>query len=53
MTRAGIARGDKLPDLIFTAGNFLEYALKDSVKEQIPYNDGVNYEKFLSLLMPV
>ena len=50
---AGIARGDKLPDLIFTAGNFLEYALKDSVKEQIPYNDGVNYEKFLSLLMPV
>ncbi len=27
-------------------------ALIDSVKEQVPRNDGVNYEKYLSLLMP-
>lgn len=46
----GIARGDSIPDIMNTAGEFLELALADSVKEQVPRNDGVNYEKYLSLL---
>ncbi len=49
---AGIARGDNIPSTIQSAGKFIELALTDSVKEQIDRNDGVNYEKYLSLLMP-
>lgn len=49
---AGIARGDDIPSVIQTAGRFIELAMIDSVKEQIERNDGVNYEKFLSLLIP-
>lgn len=49
---AGVARGDTIPDLIQTAGSFLEAALTDSVRERVPRNDGVNYEKYLSMLMP-
>ncbi len=49
---AGIARGDGIPSVIQKAGKFIELALSDSVKEQIARNDGVNYEKYLSLLMP-
>ena len=48
---AGIARGDSVPSIIKTAGKFLELALKDSVREQVPRNDGVNYEKYLPLLI--
>ena len=48
---AGIARGDSIPDVIQMAGEFLELALVDSVKEGIPENDGVNYEKYLGRLM--
>ena len=33
-----------------TAGSFLEKALADSVKEQVPVNEGVNFEKYLHLL---
>ena len=49
---AGIARGDDIPSIIQTAGTFIELALSDSVKERIDRNDGVNYEKYLSLLIP-
>ncbi len=49
---AGCARGDLLPGLIQKAGNFLELALMDSVREQVPRNDGVNYEQYLSILCP-
>lgn len=49
---AGIARGDEIPQIIKKAGKFIELSLKDSVKEQIDRNDGVNYEKYLSLLLP-
>lgn len=49
---AGIARGDSIPDIMNMAGHFLELALADSVKEQVPRNDGVNYEKYMSLLIP-
>lgn len=46
----GIARGDSIPDIMNMAGEFLELALADSVKENVPRNDGVNYEQFLPLL---
>lgn len=49
---AGIARGDSIPAVIQTAGKFIEMALADSVKEKIHRNDGVNYEKYISLLIP-
>ena len=48
---AGIARGDKITDSIRLAGGFIERAIVDSVKENIPRNDGVNYEQFLGMLM--
>lgn len=48
---AGSARGDSLPSIIEKAGEFLELALLDSVKENVPRNDGVNYEQYLSLLI--
>lgn len=48
---AGIARGMDIPSIIKMAGTFLEYALTDSLNEQIPENDGVNYEKYLYLLI--
>lgn len=48
---AGSARGDSLPSIIEKAGEFLELALLDSVKENVPCNDGVNYEQYLSLLI--
>lgn len=47
---AGIARGDDIPSIIEKAGKFIELSLTDSVKEEINRNDGVNYEKYLSLL---
>jgi len=49
---AGVARGDSIPSVIQTAGKFIELALSDSVREQIDRNGGVNYEKYLSLLIP-
>jgi pyridoxine kinase len=48
----GCAQKNSLSSTIEKAGQFLEMALIDSVKEQVPRNDGVNYEKYLSLLMP-
>lgn len=49
---AGIARGDSIPAIIKMAGEFLESALIDSVKEGVACNDGTNYEPYLSLLLP-
>jgi len=48
---AGIANGIEIPSIIEMAGTFLELALTDSVNEQIPENDGVNYEKYLYILI--
>lgn len=48
---AGTARGYALPSVIRTAGDFLEQSLIHSVREQIPRNDGVVYEQYLSLLL--
>ncbi|KMZ52724.1 pyridoxamine kinase [Dorea sp. D27] len=47
---AGVTRGDSIPSIMNMAGEFLELALADSVKEQVPRNDGVNYEKYLPML---
>ncbi len=47
---AGVARGDSIPSIIRMAGEFLELALLNSVKEQVPRNDGINYEQYLPLL---
>lgn len=48
---AGIARGDSIPAIIHMAGEFLEKSITDAVLEKVPRNDGVNYEKYLSMLM--
>lgn len=48
---AGIARDERIPDIMQRAGEFLRLALLDSVRENIPRNDGVNYEKYLPMLM--
>lgn len=48
---AGIARGSSIPKIIHMAGAFLEASIADSVKEHVPENDGVNYEKYLSMLL--
>lgn len=47
---AGCARGDALSSIIKKAGEFLELALLNSAEENVPRNDGVNYEQYLSLL---
>lgn len=49
---AGRARGDSCTDTIRLAGEFISLALQDSIKEQVPRNDGVNYEKYLYMLSP-
>ena len=49
---AGMARGDTVTDSVRLAGEFISLALSDSIKEQVPRNDGVNYEKYLSMLAP-
>ena len=49
---AGIARGDQIPSILEMTGHFLELALTDSVANNVPENDGVNFEKFLYLLIP-
>lgn len=46
----GLARGISLTEMMQTAGSFLEKALADSVKERVPVNEGVNFEKYLYLL---
>lgn len=46
----GLARGTSLTETIQTAGSFLEKALIDSAAEQVPVNEGVNFEKYLYLL---
>ena len=48
---AGIAKGQDMTDIIQIAGKFLETAITDSVRENVPRNDGINYEKYLSMLM--
>lgn len=48
----GLARGTKLSDMVQVAGEFLEKSLIDSVRENVPVNEGVNFEKYLYMLHP-
>lgn len=48
----GLANEMQLTEAIKIAGSFLENALIDSVKEHVLVNEGVNFEKFLHLLIP-
>lgn len=47
----GLARGISLTETMQTAGSFLEKSLIDSVEDHVPVNEGVNFEKYLHLLM--
>lgn len=46
-----LVRGDTAQDALCRAVRFLEAALKDTVQENIPRNDGINFEPYLNLLM--
>lgn len=46
----GLANKTPLDTSIKKAGDFISKAIKDSSLNNIPYNDGVNFEKFLYLL---
>jgi len=46
-----LAQGKKLFDATKTAADFVAVAVKDAFKNSVPQNDGVNFEKFLHLLI--
>lgn len=46
----GKARGDALEDSAALAGKFIAAAVRDAVKNKIPRNEGVEYEKHLRML---
>lgn len=46
----GRARGDNLSDSVDLAGEMIGLAVKDSVKENVPRNEGVDYERYLWML---
>lgn len=48
---AGYIRGDTVEQSIELAGNFIELAIGDSVREKTPSREGVNYEPYLGLLI--
>ncbi|MEL3961206.1 pyridoxamine kinase [Lysinibacillus endophyticus] len=47
----GLMRGEKLEHCVQLAQNFLTAAIQDTSKEQIPREAGVNFEKFLKMLI--
>ena len=47
----GKARGDALEDSAALAGKFIAAAVRDAVKNKIPRNEGVEYEKHLRMLL--
>lgn len=46
----GMANNVPLDKSIKRAGNFIAKSIQDSVLHHVPYNDGVNFEKYLYLL---
>ncbi|MDD2979669.1 MAG: pyridoxamine kinase [Hespellia sp.] len=48
----GIVRGDSMKDVLRLAEQFVGAAIADAVRENIPRNNGVNFEKFLGMLIP-
>lgn len=49
----GLARGSLVEESMELAGEFIERAIADSVREQVAAVEGVNYEKYLGMLMEV
>ena len=48
---AGMVRGDSVLESVRRAVHFLETALAETANEQIPKNDGINFEPYLQLLL--
>ena len=48
---AGFAKGMEATKIIELAGSFIEQAIRDSVQENVAEVEGVNFEKFLHLLI--
>ena len=48
---AGMVRGDSALESVRQGVHFLETALKETAEEQIPKNDGINFEPYLKLLL--
>ena len=48
---AGMVRGDSALESVRRGVHFLETALKETADEQIPKNDGINFEPYLKLLL--
>ena len=48
----GMARGEEIPEVMEKAGAMIEQAMADAVADQVPRNDGVEYEKYLYMLLP-
>ena len=46
----GMAKGEEIRSVMKKAGSMIEHAMADAVREQIPRNDGVEYEKYLWML---
>ena len=46
------ARGEEIPEVMEKAGAMIEQAMADAVADQIPRNDGVEYEKYPYMLLP-
>lgn len=47
---AGIANQFPIPLIMDLAQEFLQHAIGDSVRNKVPYVEGVNFEKYLSIL---
>lgn len=47
----GIARGDDIFQTVELAGAFIGAAMKDSTEEEVPRNEGANFEKYLGMLI--
>lgn len=47
----GIARGDEIFRTVELAGAFIGAAMSDSAKENVPRNEGANFEKYLKMLI--
>lgn len=48
----GVLRGDRLEDSVERAGMFIEAGAKQSAERACPRNEGIDYERFLSMLAP-
>lgn len=47
----GIARGDDIFHAVELAGGFIRAAMEDSARQQVPRNEGANFEKYLRMLI--